>query len=70
MPNKPQNGLSNAIKFSERGKSVRLRTAIELIEDRPGWALLTVTVSSSIYYIPRSDLTASSNLLFLSLCPL
>ncbi|KAJ1627106.1 hypothetical protein T492DRAFT_842599, partial [Pavlovales sp. CCMP2436] len=38
-----QNGLSNAIKFTEQGKSVRLRTAVELNKDRPGWAQLTVS---------------------------
>mmetsp|Transcript_38056 Transcript_38056/g.94137 ORF Transcript_38056/g.94137 Transcript_38056/m.94137 type:complete len:346 (+) Transcript_38056:1503-2540(+) len=53
-----QNGMSNAINFTERGKSVRLRTAVELIEERPGWAQLTVSVQDEGIGLSESELSA------------
>jgi len=53
-----QNGMSNAINFTERGKSVRLRTAVELIEERPGWAQLTVSIQDEGIGLSENELGA------------
>jgi len=53
-----QNGLSNVINFTEQGKSVRLRTAVELNKDRPGWAQLTVSVQDEGIGLSERELGA------------